>query len=188
MMTSRSSRHCRRITMNKAIIIAVCIALVGGCSSEGRFVKKRLDKSECDAKSGFTRTTITYGDGKIHVKPESLIHTGTEWRFYLEPEVALGGPSAFGDSKVTVRGKNPGDKVLDPRTNKLVNYKRPGPPPSDNSWLKAEGTYNRAKVDENDDRYIETCVPSDAVKDQEWYYSVKIVHVGSVDPRGKIEK
>lgn len=177
------------------IIISVLVfsVLLTGCVN-GRFHKSSITSAACGGPvDGYTYTLVTYGNGTLIVIPVSKVHKNTEWRFYLYPIDKLGGPSAYGDSTVTIVGKAAGDAVLDPTGTTLVPYAFPLPTPGvGNNWINASGIFNSGAVNSAEGtgrkRYIATCVPTDVQKDQEWHFQVTIDDVGEVDPRGRIEK
>ena len=172
--------------MKITISVVLFSFLIVGCA-DGKFHRESIANGPCGLSiDGYTYTMVRYGDGKISIKPRSNIRANSEWRFYLKPIDKLGGP-AYRDSTVTVEGKSPGDLVLDPATNTLVPYVMPGPPPPNDNWLSASGTFNTGASGPRRQPYISTCVPADVKELQEWYYTVTIENVGSVDPRGRVE-
>jgi hypothetical protein len=171
-------------TMRRIISAFVLAVLFAGCASDGKFHKSDITTGPCAPAVGYTYTGIAYGDSKLVVIPLSTIKANTEWRFYLLPIDSLGGKTVYGDSTVTIDGKLVGLESLD-NSGALTPYVLPTPPPLNDDWLAASGTYNTAFVDRNK-RYLVACVPADVQIDQEWRYLVEIDNVGEVDPRGHV--
>lgn len=171
--------------MKTTISVLVTSILLTGCVN-GRFNSGTFNSPVCGQVSGYTYTLVSYGNGKIVVIPVSRIRAGTEWRFYLYPLDDLGGGSAYGDKTVTVDGKPAGSEVLAAGARTLGAYVLPTPP-ADDSWLTASGEFNTANGTGRK-RYITACVDPDVQVGQDWHYTVSIEDVGSVDPRGHVER
>lgn len=155
--------------MSKRITVLVITILLAGCV-DGKFHKRSITGGPCGTVSGYTYTGIAYGDSKMVVIPVSKIRADTEWRFYLLPIDSLGGTTAYGDKTVKIDGKPP-----------------PYTPPANDDWIDGEKSYDTATVS-GKSRYITVCVPSTVVKGQTWEYLVHVDTVGTLDPRGHVEK
>jgi hypothetical protein len=164
----------REATMRKIATVLVIAALSTGCA-DGKFQKSSITGGPCAPAipTGYTYTGIAYGDSKMAVIPVSQIRGGTEWRFYLLPIDSLGGATQYGNAMVTIDGKPPPPP-------------QPTPPATDD-WIDASGTYNTATV-AGRSRYIALCVPNELVRGQDWRYEVTIDTVGTLDPRGHVER
>lgn len=77
-------------------VLAISVLLVG---CDGRFIKRDLPNT-C-GNTGWTLTTIHYGDSYLAVIPISEIVDGAEWRFVLDPQ----DDATYGNAIVKVRGK-----------------------------------------------------------------------------------
>jgi len=170
--------------MIRTIGVFIFSVLLVGCATDGSFKAQKITGGPCEGAVGYTHTIIAYGDGKVVVKPMSDIRPNSEWRFYLRLDPRLGG-GALEKSNVTVDGKAADTMVVDPTGKALVKYALPTPPDNDD-WLYASGDYDSAPVDKNNNHYLTVCVPAEVKKDQNWYYKVKIINVGEVDPRGRV--
>lgn len=171
--------------MKKTISLFLLSVVLTGCVN-GKFHRKTISSGPCGPVAGYTYTLITYGNGTVIVIPLSKIRANTEWRFYLYPLKKLGGSDAYGNSMVTIKGKNASDNVLVSGARTLSPYVIPSPPAND-SWLSASGTFNSASGTGRK-RYITACVDPDVQPGQEWQYLVTIEDVGEVDPRGHVER
>ena len=135
-------------------IIALCLVpiLLVGC--EGKFIKRDLPNT-C-GNTGWTLTTIHYGDSYIGVIPISEIVDGAEWRFVLDPGPNSGGVD-FGESVVKVRGK------------------------TGTVWFdEQQGTAN---ADGSIKVCIDS---GSLVEGEIVFYDVEVVGLGELDPRGRV--
>ena len=138
--------------MIRIIALFLVAALLMGC--EGKFIKKNIPNT-CST-TGWTLTTIHYGDSYIGVIAVSEIVDGAEWRFILDPGSNSGGVD-YGDSVVKVRGKSGTD------------------------WFdEQQGTANadgsiKVCIDSG------ALVEGDIV-----FYDVEVVGLGELDPRGRV--
>ena len=140
--------------MHRLIAVLLITILLAGCSN-GKFVEIRAPNT-CGT-TGWTLTTIHYGDSHIAVLPLSQVVKGAEFRFKLVPS----GPHRDNYQGVTVkvRGKRPVD-----------------------SWFEeAEG---KANVDKG---FIRVCVDGTSLDiGDELFYIVEVESVGILDPRATI--
>ena len=138
--------------MKRIFAVILMAILLAGC--EGKFIKKNVPNT-C-GNTGWTLTTVHYGDAYIAVIPISEIVDGAEWRFVLDPGPDSGGVD-YGDSTVKVRGKTAG------------------------GWFdEEEGTANtdgsiKVCIDSG------SLSEGDIV-----FYDVEVVGLGTLDPRGRV--
>ena len=138
--------------MKKIIAMFLVSALLMGC--DGRFVKKNVPNT-CGT-TGWTLTTIHYGDSYITVIPISKIVDGAEWRFILDPGKDSGGVD-YGGLTVKVRGKT-GFGWFD----------------EEQGTADANGSI-KVCIDSG------SLVEGDIV-----FYDVEVVGLGELDPRGRV--
>jgi len=91
--------------MKRILALVLMSVLLAGC--EGKFIKKDLPNT-CSS-TGWTLTTIHYGDSYLAVIPISEIVDGAEWRFVLAPE----DNATHGNAIVKVRGKTSAEAWFD---------------------------------------------------------------------------
>lgn len=140
--------------MHKIITVLLFTILLAGCSN-GKFVNISVPNT-CGT-TGWTVTTIHYGDSHIAVLPLSKVVKDAEFRFKLVPT----GPHRDNYQGVTVkvRGKRPVD-----------------------SWF--EEVEGKANVDQG---FIRVCVDGTSLNiDDEFFYIVEVESVGILDPRATI--
>ena len=139
--------------MKKILALFLVSVLLVGC--DGRFIKKSVTNS-CSS-TGWTITTIHYGDAYIRVIPISKIVDGAEWRFILDPGPDSDGVD-YGGLTVKVRGKTGFGWFVEQQ----------GTADADGSikvCINTGGTLSAGDV---------------------VYYDVEIVDHGQLDPRGRI--
>ncbi len=94
--------------MKKTVAILIGIALLSGCSTDGKFINPNTPNN-CGS-TGYTLTTILYGDSYIVVIPLSEVVAGSEFRFALVSDLGGRGARSFDSAIVKIRGKrNPED-------------------------------------------------------------------------------
>ncbi len=89
--------------MKKTAAILIGIVFLSGCSTDGKFVKRKTLNS-CGS-TGYTLTAILYGDSHIVVIPMSEVVAGAEFRFALVSELGGRGSKSFDNATVKIRGK-----------------------------------------------------------------------------------
>jgi len=93
--------------VKKTIAILLGVMLLAGCK-DGMFVKP--NKANKCGTTGYTLTTILYGDSHIVVIPLSEVVAGSEFRFALVTKEKGIGALDFANATVKIRGKrNPED-------------------------------------------------------------------------------
>ena len=148
--------------MTRTTLLLLSIILCAGCAPEGKFINSSLPNS-CSS-TGYTFVVIHYGDGRIITLPIIEVLAGAELQYHLMP----GPDSALVDfSAQTV--------TISPKTGPLFPT-----PPADAAWLGATGSVD---VDGNVWR---VCVPDNPIG-TEYYYTIDIDNVGSIDPRADVE-
>jgi hypothetical protein len=140
--------------MHRLITVLLISILLAGCSN-GKFVK--INAPNTCGTTGWTVTTIHYGDSHIVVLPLSKVVKDAEFRFKLVPT----GPHRDNYQGVTVK----------------VRGKR-----AEDSWFEeAEG---KANVDKG---FIRVCVDGTSLDiGDDFFYIVEVEGVGILDPRARI--
>ena len=157
--------------MRKITAVLVPAILFAGCTADGKFHKRPITGGPCGDVSGYTYTGIVYGDSTIAIIPISNIRADTEWRFFLFPIKEQSDLENWDEVEVKVKGKPVGS-----------------PQPADyNDWIKVSGSFNSSKSLDRK-RYIVNCVPETVAKDDVYTYEVTVEGIGTIDPRGRVEK
>ena len=142
--------------MHKIIWMLLVTMLLAAC--DGKFIKKNVT-NRCGS-TGWTLTAVHYGDSRIVVIPVSEIVKDAEFRFELLPASETTDSKDYKDVEVKIRGKNS---------------------PADD-WFEEIS----AKATDGFDA-LWTCVDGPSLNiDDEAYYEVEVVGVGTLDPRAKI--
>jgi len=93
--------------VKKTAAILLGMMLLAGCK-DGLFIKPNT-LNNCGT-TGYTLTTVLYGDSHIVVIPLSEVVAGSEFRFALVSELGGRGSASFDNATVKIRGKrNPED-------------------------------------------------------------------------------
>ena len=141
-------------TMHRLIAVLLISILLTSCSN-GKFIK--ISAPNTCGTTGWTVTTIHYGDSHIAVLPLSQVVKGAEFRFKLIPT----GPNSDNYQGVTVK----------------VRGKR-----AEDSWF--EESEGKANVDKG---YIRVCVDGTSLDvGDDFFYIVEVESVGILDPRATI--
>ena len=148
--------------MRTIIPIVICLALLAAC--EGKFIRKNKPNS-CGS-TGYTFVVIHYGDGRLITLPIIQVAAGAELQYRLLP----GPDSALVDYSAA-------DVSITPKTAPSPPFPAP---PADAAWLEADGN-----VDDDGDVW-RVCVPQNPVGGQ-YYYTITVDGVGTLDPRADIE-
>lgn len=88
--------------MKRTLVLIFVPLLLTGCV-DGKFIKRNVPNT-CST-TGWTITTVHYGDSYLVVIPLSEIVEDGEWRFVLDPQ----DDPAYENATVRVRGKTPAD-------------------------------------------------------------------------------
>jgi len=143
--------------MPRLIAILFVAGLFAGCATDGSFIKD--DAPNTCGTTGWTLTTIFYGDSHIVVVPMSEIVKDTELRFLLAPVNESTDIRNFADVTVKVKGK----------------------PPHDTWFAEEEGKANLGGGT------IRVCVDGTTlVAGDEIFYVVEVEDVGVLDPRARV--
>ena len=142
--------------MHKIIWILLAAMLLAAC--DGKFIKKNVT-NRCGT-TGWTLTAIHYGDSRIVVIPISEVAKDAEFRFELLPASKTTDSQDYKDVEVKVRGKRS----------------------PDDDWFEEIS----AKATDGIGA-LWTCIDGTSLNiDDEAYYVVEVVGVGTLDPRAKI--
>ena len=142
--------------MKKTVAILIGIALLSGCSTDGKFINPNTPNS-CGG-TGYTLTTILYGDSYIVVIPLSEVVAGAEFRFVLVSEAKGTGAMDFANADVKIRGKRS---------------------PEDDWFSEITGTAS--------DVTIFTCIDSSLVAGDTVEYDVEIGFAAEPRPRATLD-
>lgn len=88
--------------MKKTVAILLGMMLLAGCA-DGLFIKPNTPNN-CGT-TGYTLTTVLYGDSHIIVIPLSEVVAGSEFRFVLVSKAKGAGAMDFANATVKIRGK-----------------------------------------------------------------------------------
>ncbi len=88
--------------MQKSVAILLSVSFLAACA-DGKFIKPN-SPNQCGG-SGWTLTTVFYGDSHILVIPLSEVKAGSEFRFVLIPQLKGRGATDFSNATVKIRGK-----------------------------------------------------------------------------------
>ncbi len=150
--------------MTRTTLLLLGITFFAGCATEGEFINENTPNA-CDS-TGYTFVLIHYGDGRIITLPIIEVAAGAELQYHLMP----GPDSALIDySAATV--------TIEPKTTPVPPFPAP---PGDAAWLFATGNVD------DDGNVWSVCVPENPAGTQ-YYYTITIDGVGSLDPRADVE-
>ena len=157
--------------MRKALALIAVLVFISGCCTDGNFCKNSIHSAACAGPvDGYTLTAVAYGDSKLLVVPLSDIRNDTEWRFILKPLKRRTDPagSDYDNATVTISGKGASDA--------WINTAGPGNSPISGT-LASDGM-------------LTACVKNlpDTTIGSEYSYIVHVDTVGTLDPRGRVEK
>ena len=143
--------------MPRLVAILFIAGLFAGCATDGEFIK--IDEPNTCNSTGWTLTTILYGDSHIVVIPVSEVVKGAEFRFILVPTKVSTDSRDYSDVTVKVKGKRPQD-----------------------AWfVEKEGKANLG------DGTIRVCMDGTTLDTgDEIFYIVEVEDVGILDPRAKV--